>query len=1123
MQYSEPELIFFEKFFNEDNDYFVSVYDENGELTAWNKNFRKINAAKSVTEVELLTPYDEKDNLFEIISVVDKFKIGESVFYLKTSFVLKKFFSLHNSFEERGDFAEKIKAEDNARLISDETSGGNAFPLKLNKKTIAKIVIDKTDVAGSPLFTISLIFYFLFFVLILYAVASLKTDANRKAFALVFTLLIFRILLLLVFNDFQSAHWEISDPVYFSSDLAGGFFGSLLSLFLSVIPVLLLLIYFSFYAEFRAAKFSKAKRILITAVSFLAFPATIRAFGATLRSLIFDSSIKTFSDNLNLAEPIVLFYLFDIFLVAVTFLLLLDFILRLIREFSHQNKILNFILIFAAVILFHYFSRSPQAPVLFKLILTVSLAAPAWEVFSARNKKRYPVYLALIASVSAVYLLNWHYADFEKNLYKLAAEKIAKPNAMYYKHLAETETSKIARKLAAENIKLFNNSLAYRYWNNSRFPLETFSSSLEITDSSDNTVFFYYNLGEQNDDADNFFSVQSSAKRKNFEVNTFVDFSPQRIFASRLPDFFIADNQASVSLARMLNLRLMIFENGNLIFSSLPATLTKSGKTNLLKKANRNAGKIFGDEISGKAYDLLALKNGAKTFYIFAKPEIHFAVKFFKMLKILGLFLLLILIPQFFAILPQLIKQRVKFSFRAAIFAGLIIISIVPLIFLALYFRNLSEEKNLSSMYFKLNKKALTVGKFLQNNAVNDEEDAYYLFEKASKDLRFDFSVFHKDKIYFTTHPLYFENGILPDVLNPETIVNIEIEKLNDILLNENIEKYTRNVFYSKIAFGGENYIIQIDEAFNPILLPMSEKELDVMLLTSYSVAALGIILLGLILAYYLSKPINELTEATRKIADGNLGLKIETKAFGEVKELVDGFNFMSEELKTSQQKLLESERETAWREMARQVAHEIKNPLTPMKLSLQQLIALKKENAETFNSAFDKITDSVLSQIELLKNIASEFSSLGKMPKVNLKPVNLGSLLKKVKSLYSDKHFEIVLDASVEDITVNSDEEYLTRIFVNLITNAEEAGAKTVKIFARKDKEKTEVYVENDGSKIPDEIRDKIFTQNFSTKEKGSGLGLYLSARFMEETGGKIELINSDEKTTLFKLTFGK
>ncbi len=1114
----EPALVFFENFQNNRSDFFISIYDSTGELVAWNKNFRKINGAAPVPNVALQKTYLEKDNLFEIISVADKFVANNDKFYLKISFVLKKHFSLHNSYEERGDFAEKIEGEENARLVPVESVKDTDNFINLNGKPVAAVVFGDKVAGAFSAYGASLLFLFLFLSIALYFSAKIN-EPNRQTIAFIVSAFFFRAILFYIFNDFKTAQWSVTKPIYFSSDFAYGLFSSLLALFFTNVSAFV--VFGNFAKRIRnlqSPNFSFGLKNFSAVVLLIFFAVILRAFGATMRSFIFDSNIKLFADGFDLENTIFLFFLFNVLLSAVAFVFVEIMILRLFLKLGLLKKNMALLALLVALTIFHLAIRTPQAPLYFKIVFAVAMWLLANTVPHKENRKKRVLFAALLASFASAFLLGTHEMDFERNLYKLAAEKIAKPNAFYYKYLIESETKKIADEIAREKIKLFNNSLAYRLWNYSRLPFETFSSAIEIANVQNDTVFFFYN-SELRENEEKDFVVAAQFPAGGYSVRGAINFSPVKIFNSRLPAFFVADNQAAVSLARMLRLKLIYFENGKMKFSSIAANLTKTKKTRLFAAATQNRNKIFEYKISGKQYELLPVENKkANAIYVFAKPKTRFAERLFDALKIISLFMVFVLLPMSLVSVVNLKRRGTGFSFRAAIFAGLVTVSIVPLILLALYFRGLSEEKNLSSTLFKLNKKAVSVNKFLKNYSF-DENDAYEAFEGASERLRFDFSVFYKDKIFFTTHPLFFENGVFPDLLNPEAIVNIEAEELNDILLAEKIERYERNVFYSKISFGGENYVIQIDEAFNPILLPMSEKELDIMLVTSYSVAALGIILLGLLLAYYLAKPINELTQATKEIAFGNLDLRLNTKAFGEVKELIDGFNYMAEELKTTQRKLLESERETAWREMARQVAHEIKNPLTPMKLSVQQLVAMKKEKDENFDAAFDKISASVLSQIELLKNIAGEFSALGKMPKVKLKKVNLREILKKVETLYSSKKVEIKIDKSIDGLNVNSDEEYLTRIFVNLFRNAEEAGADKIEISASGKGKKTEVFVKNNGEQIPDEAKDKIFEKNFTTKKRGSGLGLFIIERFLEETDGEITLVKSDEKETVFKL----
>ncbi len=1103
----------FRKLGSNTDDYFISVYDSNGVLIAWNENFRKINGSLSVTSVKKREPYLEKDNLFEIISLVDTFSISGIRFYYKTSFLLKKYFSLHNRYERRRDFASLISNKFNAEITPSVLGKQSSFPLLLGVNRIGAIVSRSGNFADNTFCLVSLVLLFVS-LLLLFNLILRETNKIKGLYYFVLLAVLFRIISRFFFSDFETCGWAITKPEYFSSNFGFGFFDSLFSLFLSLVSFSIIL-----FAVYRIKSGKNRSNKVFIIVTFLIFPFILRAFGATIRSLIYDSNIDVFSESISLTSGINLFYILNLFITGIVFSVTLFLLIEhAIAKLANKNFVYAGNLLLFLVLIFHYVQHSPQSPPMFKLLLTGTLIG---LIYSRNNfiKSNKFLLLSFLSVLSIVVLLSYHHKDFENDLFKLATDKIVNPNNFHYKNLVEAESNNVLNRLKNKDYIYFNNSLAYKYWNSSRLPYESFSSSLEVNNTNKDTIYFYYNKNLNGFSTNPKFIAKANSTDKDFSVNVSVDFSPVKLFASKLPEFFIADNQLAVSLVRRLKLQLLKFQNDSLVFSSLPVTFGKEAKKNLLNIYDIKGEKIPIIFLGNKEYEVIpARKIAENKLYLLAKPVPPFSKRLYLTIRISAYLFALLLIYLILLRIKKL-KAGVRLNYRTAIFSGLILVSIIPLILLAIYFRNLSEEKNSSSAIYKLNRKAYNVAKlFLKKQP--EEADYYSVFEKISRDLKYDFSVFYNKKIFYTTHPLYFENGILPDILSPRAISGIEEHNLTGILLWERIENYNRRVYYLKIPTEQE-FVIQIDEAFNPVTVPISESEFDEMLITSYSVTAVVIILLGFLLAYFLSKPVKELTAGTRKIAGGDLNLSIKTRAFGEVKELVESFNRMASDLKATQKKLLESERETAWREMARQVAHEIKNPLTPMKLSLQQLIAMKKEKDENFDSAFEKISASLLSQIDLLKNIASEFSAFGKMPVVKLKKIKIIELLNKVKSLYSEKEINITIDNSLENIEVNSDEEYLTRIFVNLISNAIDAKAKNIKIYSKQNSEDIEIYVANDGSKIPDEMHEKIFDKNFSTKEKGSGLGLYLSRRFLEGTNAAITLEKSDDNETIFKLTF--
>ena len=201
-------------------------------------------------------------------------------------------------------------------------------------------------------------------------------------------------------------------------------------------------------------------------------------------------------------------------------------------------------------------------------------------------------------------------------------------------------------------------------------------------------------------------------------------------------------------------------------------------------------------------------------------------------------------------------------------------------------------------------------------------------------------------------------------------------EKIKEFFRSEKLENIPINSVYSLTNFNNHNIILKVDDLFNKVSIPLSDIELDIFLFGVFSLAVLLLFILSTILADQISSPIRRLTLATKSVGSGDLNVEVNYKTNGEIKDLVDGFNMMVKKIEQSQIEIARMERESAWKEMAKQVAHEIKNPLTPMKLNVQQLITAYKDKSPKFDLIFEKVTAIIISQIETLKNIASEFSN---------------------------------------------------------------------------------------------------------------------------------------------------
>jgi nitrogen fixation/metabolism regulation signal transduction histidine kinase len=280
------------------------------------------------------------------------------------------------------------------------------------------------------------------------------------------------------------------------------------------------------------------------------------------------------------------------------------------------------------------------------------------------------------------------------------------------------------------------------------------------------------------------------------------------------------------------------------------------------------------------------------------------------------------------------------------------------------------------------------------------------------------------------------------------------------------------------------------------------------------NVYALVFVAIGFFAVFVANRITSPLTLVQKSLRETKIGRKNEPilwKRNDEIGDLISEYNNMIAALEESAQKLARSERETAWREMAKQVAHEIKNPLTPLKLGVQLLERSWKENDPKFNEKFERFNKSFIEQIESLAHIASEFSNFAKMPETVLENVKIHEIIEQSIVLYrQSEHTTILLeDNSAFEVIIKADKDQLLRCFNNLIKNSVEARSEKRRSFIRIllfcQDDRIHIEIRDNGTGISEELGQKIFTPNFTTKSSGTGLGLAFVKQTIESIDGII------------------
>jgi signal transduction histidine kinase len=292
-------------------------------------------------------------------------------------------------------------------------------------------------------------------------------------------------------------------------------------------------------------------------------------------------------------------------------------------------------------------------------------------------------------------------------------------------------------------------------------------------------------------------------------------------------------------------------------------------------------------------------------------------------------------------------------------------------------------------------------------------------------------------------------------------------------------------------------------------------------LLNAYVFLFLIAVALAIGVANSITRPLAQLGEKLKQL---KLGKKNEEILWGiddEIGGLINDYNLMIQKLDESAQLLALTERDTAWREMARQVAHEIKNPLTPMKLSIQYLQKSAKDS-DDIHELVKRVSNTLIEQIDNLSRIASEFSNFATMPQAQNETVVLNDVVASVHDLFRKREdMNVQLYVPIQDIIVFADRNQMLRVLNNVIKNAIQAipddKRGKINISLLKKGDAAVISVEDNGVGITEEMREKVFRPNFTTKSSGTGLGLAICANIMDTFNGRIYFETEEGKGTKF------
>ncbi len=535
-------------------------------------------------------------------------------------------------------------------------------------------------------------------------------------------------------------------------------------------------------------------------------------------------------------------------------------------------------------------------------------------------------------------------------------------------------------------------------------------------------------------------------------------------------------------------------------------------------------------------YNHLLYQKDEETIFIISRPKgtlleaiAPFSYLFITFFFIVAVFWLLVNRKRPSHLLKMNFRRRVQYSMITILLLSALSIGGAS----AFFIYNIYENKNLSFLNEKAHSVLLEMEDELADMFYLDESMEYYLYDlllRHSNVFFTDINLYSPEgRLIASSRPKVFEEGLVGRKMNPRAHHNMHNEQRSQFVHTERIGKleylsaYTPlyNRYNEILAYLNLPYFAKQSELRNEVSYFL------VAFINIYLLLVVLAVVLALFVSGYVTKPLQLIRENMARVKLGKANQKIEWEREDEIGNLIKEYNRMIDELAESAELLARSERESAWREMARQVAHEIKNPLTPMKLSVQYLEKAWKDKVPDWEERLGRFTKTMTEQIDNMSVIAREFSDFAKMPTGKNNLLDLRKLIPEVLDLYKD--FEKVsirleMPPGHDPMLVYADRSQLLRVFNNLIKNAIQAYDKDrtaiIDVNCTRENNFYKIEIADQGCGVPEKHKEDIFNPYFSTKAKGMGLGLSMVKNIIEDIGGSVRFSSTEGEGSVFAFT---
>lgn len=592
----------------------------------------------------------------------------------------------------------------------------------------------------------------------------------------------------------------------------------------------------------------------------------------------------------------------------------------------------------------------------------------------------------------------------------------------------------------------------------------------------------------------------------------------------------------SIPSLNQLNLGFAIFDpGGKLVFN--PDKISTGIPSALLERINNSNLSVwstFTDKT--KTFHSLYFKQNDRIYALFLprKDFIKYSVEF------LRLFLLYFASVVIFVYLSRVVLGQGEirnplWSFSNRVYITFVAIALLPLLlftFSTRYFfgeifsQKITEEAELHADFAKrITQDFIAIQQEDQVSLTIPADDfVFWIGSTISNDV----NLYQDGKLISSSRREFFDYGLLPEIINGEIFYKIQFENNPFYTQTQTIGDYSFHTLTVPYQF--QNSLVLISLPF-----PLEQQEISdatVELIEFLFFASVFFIMVVLILARGIGgmilTPIQKLLKGTNEVSLGNLETQITHKHQDEMKTLINGFNTMVKSLKTHQQELADMSKKVAAAEIARKVAHEIKNPLTPIQLSAEHLLKVYEEDKESFESVLKESTSYIISEVENLRKIAHEFLETSKETSLQKERFDLREVVQQAldpyKKLLSER-IEFRETYAEDDLHIVADRAKIRIVLRNVLNNALESIQESgqVEVSVQSQDENVWITIMDSGSGIEKDMLERIFEPYFSTKDAGTGLGLPIAKKIIDDHQGSIRATARKEGGTRISIKLPK